>query len=131
MIGLDANILIRHITQDDDSQSARATEIIEQELTEADPGFVSVVALIETLWVLDRRYSMTRQETVAVVERLLQTENLVLEHEPDVFTALIWVKSGRGEFADALVAAVGMRAGCRHTLTFDRKALRLDGFVAA
>ncbi len=128
MIGLNSNILVRYLTQDDPIQSAKATEIIEQRLTEENPGFVSVVAIVETVWVLDRAYDLPTQEIAATVGRMLQTAVLVVENEQDVFTAMIALKLGKGSFADALIAALGARAGCSCTLTFDRKALRLSGF---
>jgi predicted nucleic-acid-binding protein len=128
MIGLDSNILIRYVTQDDAIQSAKATTIIEQQLTEENPGFVSVVAMVETVWVLDRAYGLSTQEIATAVERMLQTAVLVVEDEQEIFTAVIALKGGKGSFADAVIAALGSRAGCSCTLTFDRKALRLSGF---
>lgn len=128
MIGLDSNILIRYVTQDDPIQSAKATEIIEQRLTEENPGFVSVVAMVETVWVLDRAYGLSTQEIATAVERMLQTAVLVVEDEQEIFTAMIALKEGKGSFADAVIAALGSRAGCSCTLTFGRKALRLSGF---
>ena len=128
MIGLDTNILIRYFTQDDPVQSSKANEIIEHRLTEANPGFVSVVATAEVVWVLDRAYGFTSQEIVAVIERMLQIEVLVLESEQEVFAAMLALKQGRGTFADALIAELAARAGCTHTLTFDNKAVRLPGF---
>ena len=67
MIGLDTNILIRYLTQDDPIQSLRATEIIERRLTEENPGFVSIVAMVETVWVLDRAYRLAANEIAAAV----------------------------------------------------------------
>jgi predicted nucleic-acid-binding protein len=128
MIGLDTNILIRYLTQDDPAQSAKATEILEHRLTPNNPGFVSVVAMVETVWVLDRAYGLTNQEAAAAVERLLQVEVLAIESEQEVFTAMVALKQGRGSFADALIAELGVRAGCTRTLTFDQKAVRLPGF---
>jgi predicted nucleic-acid-binding protein len=131
MIGLDTNVLVRYLTQDDPVQSPQATDVIEQRLTEANPGFVSVVAMVETAWVLDRAYRLADKEIAAAIERMLQTDVLVVESEQDVFTAMIALKEGRGAFADALIAALGRSAGCSCTLTFDRRALRLSGFEAA
>jgi predicted nucleic-acid-binding protein len=128
MIGLDTNVLIRYFTQDDPAQSAKATEILERRLTPKNPGFVSIVAMIETVWVLDRAYGLTAQEIATAVERLLQVEVLVIESEQEVFTAMVALKQGRGSFADALIAELGARAGCTCTLTFGQKALRLPGF---
>jgi predicted nucleic-acid-binding protein len=128
MIGLDANILVRYLTQDDREQSPKATELIEHRLTERDPGFISVVAMIEAVWVLDRAYGLDSQEIAGAVERILQVDVLTVENEQEVFTAMITLRQRRGSFADALIAELGSRAGCQHTLTFDQKALRLSGF---
>jgi len=131
MIGLDTNILVRYLTQDDSVQSPKATYVIEQQLTAANPGFVSVVAMVETVWVLDRAYRIAEQDIAACIERMLQVDVLVVESEQDVFTAMVALKEGHGAFADALIAALGRRAGCSCTLTFDQRALRLAGFEAA
>ena len=130
MIGLDTNILVRYLTQDDPDQSPKATELIEHRLTERDPGFISVVAMIETVSVLDRAYGLDSQEIAGAVERILQADVLTVENEQEVFTAMITLRQGRGSFADALIAELGSRAGCQHTLTFDQKTLRLSGFRA-
>jgi predicted nucleic-acid-binding protein len=128
MIGLDTNILVRYLAQDDPVQSAKATEVIERRLGLATRGFVSVVTMAETVWVLDRAYGLTDREIAAAIERMLQVEVLVVENEQEVFAAMVTLKQGRGAFADALIAELGARAGCIHTLTFDKKALRLPGF---
>jgi len=131
MIGLDTNILIRYLTQDDPIQSRKAAEILERRLTDENPGFISVVVMAEIVWVLDRAYGLADSEIVAAIERMLQIDVLLVENEQEVFTAMIMLKEGRGSFADALIAELGSRAGCLHTLTFDEKALRLSGFKVA
>jgi predicted nucleic-acid-binding protein len=128
MIGLDTNVLVRYLAQDDPVQSPRATNLIEHRLTEAEPGFISVVAMVETAWVLERAYGLTAGEISVAIERTLQIDVLVVEHEQEVFTALNALKQGGFSFADALIAALGREAGCSHTATFDRKAARLVGF---
>jgi predicted nucleic-acid-binding protein len=131
MIGLDTNVLVRYITQDDAVQSAIATDIIERKLTETHLGFISTIAITETAWVLERSYGFSAKDIAATIERILQIDVLVVEHEQEVFTALVALKSNRGSFADALIGAIATTAGCSHTVTFDRKALRLGGFAPA
>jgi predicted nucleic-acid-binding protein len=128
MIGLDTNVVLRYLTQDDPVQSPKATELIERGLTQRDPGFVSIVTMVETAWVLERIYGLTAEEIAAAIERMLEVDVLVLQSEQEVFTAMIAVKEGRDSFADALIGALGTRAGCSHTLTFDQQALRLRAF---
>jgi len=128
MIGLDTNVLVRYLAQDDPAQSRTATELIEYRLSEAEPGFVSIVGMAEVAWVLERAYRLADQEIAAAIEGILQSEVLVVENEQEVITAMVALKEGRGSFADALIGALGVKAGCSWTVTFDRRAGRLDGF---
>jgi len=129
VIGLDTNVLVRYLAQDDPTQSPQATALIEQRLSPQDPGFVSIVAMVETAWVLERAYGLPPADLAAAIERMLQADVLVIEAEQQVFTAMMALRQGRGAFADALIAALGSRAGCSYTVTFDRKPLRLPGFA--
>jgi predicted nucleic-acid-binding protein len=74
MIGLDTNILVRYLTQDHPVQSPKATEIIDRRLTPENPGFVSIVAMVETVWVLDRAYGLAAYKIAEAVERMLQAD---------------------------------------------------------
>ena len=89
----------------------------------------SVVTMVETVWVLERAYGLADRDIAAAVERILQIGTFRVESEQDVFTAMTVLRQGRGSFADALIGALGTRAGCSRTLTFDRKASRLPGFA--
>ena|SRR6266851_2914848 len=129
MIGLDANVVVRYLAQDDPRQSPRATELIERRLTEANPGFLSVVAMAETAWVLKRSYGFSDARTAAAIEGLLKADVLVVENEQEVSIAMIALRRGLCSFADALIGALGDKAGCSHTMTFDRKAARLPAFA--
>jgi predicted nucleic-acid-binding protein len=128
MIGLDTNIVVRYLAQDDPVQSPKATEILERQLNEDEPGFVSLVTIAETVWVLNRLYGLSDQEIAHAIERILQADSLVVQNEQEVFSAMIALKSGSGTFADALIASIGTWAGCSSTLTFDRKSTRIKGF---
>jgi predicted nucleic-acid-binding protein len=112
MIGLDTNILIRYLAQDDPLQSPIATDLIEHRLTEEEPGFICVVAMAEVAWVLERAYGLANRDIAAAIEGVLQAEALVVESEQEVFAAMVALKEGRGSFADALIGMLGAKAGC-------------------
>lgn len=130
MIGLDTNILVRFLMVDDPAQSARAARVMET-LSEEEPGFVSVVVLAETVWVLDRFYRQDRATIADVVQELLSSDSLALEHSAAVAWALGATRDQGADFADALIGAIAAEAGCERTLTFDRRAARLPGFTLA
>ncbi|HLW55719.1 MAG TPA: type II toxin-antitoxin system VapC family toxin [Candidatus Angelobacter sp.] len=131
MTGLDTNVLVRYLTQNHPVQSPKANDIIERRLSATNLGFVSVVTMAEVVWVLDRACRLSGVAIAGAIERMLQVEVFVVENEQEVFRAMVALKQGRGAFADALIAELGARAGCAHTLTFDRKAARLPGFKLA
>ena len=125
MTGLDTNVLVRYLAQDDAAQSARATRLIEQELSEREPGFIGLVVLIETCWVLRRLYGATATELRDTVRDLLGTRQLVVEQRAVVARALARLGEGAGDMADALIAEGAAEAGCSRTVTFDRQGGRL------
>jgi predicted nucleic-acid-binding protein len=129
MIGLDTNVLVRYLTQDDPAQSRQATELIGRRLSAENPGFISVVAMVEMAWVLERSYRLAAADIATAIERVLQAAELIVESQQDVFTPMIVLKQGRGSFADALIGALCRRAGCSVTITFEKTALRLSGFA--
>ena len=45
MIGLDTNVLVRYVMQDDPKQALKATALIES-LTDDNPGFITVISVL-------------------------------------------------------------------------------------
>ena len=129
MIGLDTNVLLRYMVGDDPVQSAKAAEIIERQVTQENPGFVSLVSILEIVWVLGSLYECSRGEIADHIEMILAADTLEIQNEQEVYQAVIALRSGTGTFEDALIGALGAWRGCSTTLTFDRSAAkRLNGF---
>ncbi len=132
MIGLDTNVLLRYLAQDDPAQSLRATEIVTRRLTEQEPGFVSLVAILEVAWVLRSLYKRSRQEIADDIEMMLAADTLEVQNEQEVYDAVVALRNGTGTFEDALIGSLGIWRGCSATLTFDENAAqRLQGFSLA
>lgn len=125
MIGLDTNVLVRYFVRDDARQTAVATALIES-LSHTRPAFVSQVALVELVWVLERSYTVARDRIAMVVERTLAAGELTVENSAAAHIALIAFRAG-ADFADALIAAVDAQAGCVDTVTFDKNAAQRAG----
>lgn len=126
MIGLDTNVIIRYIMQDDPQQSAQATRTIEK-LSTDEPGFIPIVATVELAWVLDACYSLSRNQIGDALEALLRTKELVVDRAESVSRATRTFRATKANLADCLIAACADAAGCAHTTTFDRGAARHAG----
>ncbi len=124
MIGLDTNVIVRYLVQDDPVQSTRATRLIERQLTERVPGYIGLVVLVEVCWVLKRLYGATRGELHETVRDLLDARQVVVEQRAVVTAALARWVGETGDFTDALIAACARAGGCRRTVTFDKTAVR-------
>ena len=126
MIGLDTNVLVRYIAQDDSKQSPKATHLIES-LTADAPGYVSIVSVVELVWVLMGCYALTRSEICEVLETLLRTKEIIVANTDTLWKALRLFKEGKADFADCLIEQSANEAGCNHTTTFDRDAAKHCG----
>jgi len=129
MIALDTNVLLRYLVQDDPVQSPKAAEIVERRLTKRDPGFVSLVCILEIVWVLGSLYKRSRGQIAGHIEMILAADTLQVQNEQEVYQGVIALRNGTGSFADALIGGLGAWWGCSATLTFDQNAAkRLSGF---
>lgn len=123
MIAVDTSVLVRYFAQDDPVQAELATRFLEERLTVADPGLITLVAVHETYWTLIRVYNLSIESVKAIIDELLDAPNLVLEHRLAVQNAL----TAPVGFADALIHFVGGSMGASKTVTFDKKFAQLAG----
>lgn len=126
MIGLDTNVIVRYVVQDDPTQATAAARVIDS-LSDEDPGFVSLVAIAELAWVLDASYCFKKENIERVLQMLLESRELIVEKAETVAKALHRFKLGGANFADFLIERSGNAAGCQHTFTFDQKAAKSAG----
>ncbi len=128
MIGLDTNVVVRYLTQDDSRQSPIATRLMEKTLSSDEPGFISLVVLAEIIWVLVSLYSVNRSGVIDIVTGLLTAEQLRVESAELVWSAKRRYEASKADFSDALVAESALAAGCKRSVTLDRTAAASSGF---
>lgn len=124
MIGLDTNVLVRYIAQDDPAQSARATAFVEKDCSPSSPGFIAHVVLVEVVWVCERCYGATRADVAEILRTILSSKQLVVEDAETAWQALRLFESTKADFADALIERTANAAGCERVVTFDKHAAR-------
>lgn len=128
MIGLDSNVLVRYLTQDDPRQSPVAVRTIES-LTADAPGFVSCVVLVEMAWVLESCYAVGSAPLAEILETVLRTDSLRVERADVAWRALRRFRQSGDDFSHALVAESGLAAGCDAVYSFDQEAAKRSGMT--
>jgi predicted nucleic-acid-binding protein len=128
VIGLDTNVIVRYVTQDDPRQSAAATRLFEKTLSAENPGFVSAITLCEICWVLAECYSADRERIRAVLEGLLGSKQIVVEAGEIAWKALRAWQGSAADFSDALIGEIAAAHGAEQVVTFDKAAAKLPRF---
>ena len=129
MIGLDTNVLVRYIMQDDAKQSPKATKIMEALDSVENSGYVTLLAIVELAWVLGISYKLTRTQVAQALDSLIRAKQLKIESAEQVIRALRVFKEGKSDFADCLIERSANSAGCEKTITFDVNASRHAGMT--
>ena len=123
MIGIDTNLLARLFVDDGSAERKLAVAFFEK-LAPHDVVFVSMVVLVELVWLLSGRYQFTRLQTLDALDALLGNAGFRLQDEDLVIAALGHARATNSGIADNLVAALGRKAGCVYTFTFDQNAAK-------
>lgn len=131
MLGVDTNVLVRFLVRDDEAQFEKARRLIRREVAAGRGVLVNQLVLLETEWVLRSRYRLPKHLIIEAISGLLEASDVRFEDEPAIEEALFIWKDTTADFADCLIGAKNRRLGCRATATFDVKAAKLPGFMAA
>ena len=128
MIGLDTNVLIRYIVQDDEKQSRLATAFIEDQCSVDNPAFINEITLCEVVWVLKRAYRYDKAVILNVIKQLLNINELHIASYQAVLLAYEDYEKGKADFSDYLIARINQKSGCYMTVSFDKKACDSQNF---
>ena len=129
MTGLDTNVLIRYIVQDDLAQAKLASLIIESTLSEEQPGYINLIVLCEVVWVLSFAYKFSKNDIIKILKQILITNCFEVEASHLVWNALNNFVAFSSDFSDCLIAELNKEHDIKTTLTFDKKAAKHSGFT--
>lgn len=118
--GLDTNVAVRYLAQDDPAQARKANAVIEATLASGGSCYLSAIVLCEIAWVLRGAYGFDKKTILLTLDRILDTAGFLIEDRDLARQALEEFRSGPGDFSDHLLGVRNREAGCEKTVTFDR-----------
>ena len=128
MIGIDTNILVRYLTQDDEKQAAIINKIIAQYENQAHSMFINNIVICELIWVLERGYKYSKKEIISAVRVILSTTEFAFEQPEILWLSLNDYEKYNADFSDILLSKINKIYDCDYTITFDNKATNLKEF---
>lgn len=123
MKGLDTNVLVRYLVQDEPEQARQAARYIE-----SGASYVNVIVLCELVWVLESAYGFAKSVVAETIEKILATAEFEIEKRELAWRALNDYRASKADFADCLIVRHNSAAGCTETGTFDKGVKMLKGF---
>jgi predicted nucleic-acid-binding protein len=127
MIGLDTNLVLRLLLDDDVHQRRRIDALFAEKDAGPASFFVNDIVLAETVWTLSSAYGQPKSAIAKAVRALLAEPAYAFEDRAVVQQALDSFVSNRAGFADCLIVVKNTVAGNAFTATFDKALRTLPG----
>lgn len=121
-VGIDTNILVRLLVDDDPVQRAAVLRFGDK-LGKEYTGYVTLISLVEIDWALRSQYGFTRQQSIEAIRRVTQIRGVEIQEHHVAVLALKGVEDAGGDFADFVIAHLCLDAGCDSVASLDKKAV--------
>lgn len=129
MIGIDTNILVRYLTNDDLEQSNQVTALFTEYSSHESSIFINNIVLCELVWVLEKGYKYTTSQIAGALKLILQTPEFAFDNHQLLTQSVIeYERVGTADLSDIIISLVNNNAGCNTTYSFDKKAVKLNYF---
>ena len=128
MKALDTNVLIRFLVRDDEQQSQAVYRKFKQTEADNEVLFIPALVVLETVWVLEYVYEVTRQEILDALDQLLLMPILEFEAQSAIRSFGASARENKADLSDLLIAHSSRFAGCECVITFDKTASNLELF---
>jgi len=114
----DTNVLIRHLTEDDEAQTKVARSELEKAQRRSDPIWLSLIVMVETSSVLGR-YGLNKTQTLTVLNTVCQDTRFQIEGG-SLLVEAIKRSNKKGDLPEHIAALAAKATGIKKTQTFDK-----------
>ncbi len=128
MKAIDTNILIRFLTGDDEVQAKKVYLLFKNAESEKKEFFVPLLVILETIWVLESVYEISRHDILDAIRDVLLMPILKFEHQSALQQLVCSAQGNKYDLSDLLIAHSANISGCDSVLTFDKKVSKFELF---
>lgn len=128
MKGIDTNILVRFLVGDDHDQAQVVYNLFKKVELNKNELFVSLLVVLELLWVLESAYKIERNNIINSLSDLTLMPILKFENLEAIQKFIIAAKNSKYDLSDLLIAHASSSSGCETVFTFDKKASKYSLF---
>ena len=125
---VDTNVLLRHLLQDHDDYSHRASRIVDEISNGEVSAHISETVVFETIFTLTKTYGVPRELSSQLVRDLLGLDLLIVPNKASLsMTLRLWEDESSLSFADCYHLVLTKSLGLTEIYSFDKKMGRYPG----
>jgi predicted nucleic-acid-binding protein len=128
MKALDTNVLVRFLVRDDEQQADAVYRRFKKAEADKEVLFVPLLVILETVWILESVYKVSRREIADSIGELLLMPILQFEAPAVLQGFMTSARETTVDLPDLLIAHSARRAGCKSVVTFDKGASKSEFF---
>jgi len=121
VIAVAADVLLAYLIEGDSDRAKRAASLIEGEIDEGRPIYISALALTRVASELSETYGRSPSEVHRVIRAILTCSQLRVEARDSAFNAVVAYGEHSGTYPDMLAFFAAFEAGCSHVFSFDER----------
>ncbi len=129
MIGLDTNVLVRYLVEDDEGQHKKAVTLIDSYAGKKSSIFINNIVICELIWVLERAYHYQKTQLIPLLKDILATVEFSFEDHKILWMSMLEYETVGADFSDILISNLNITKSCTNSFTFDKKASNLQSFT--
>lgn len=126
MIGIDTNILIHYLTQDDIDRAQVAEHILNNYATSPNSLFINNIVFCKLTSTLEQEYKYDKEEICRLIKQMLSTKEFAFENQKLLWQALNQYTQNKIDFSTALITEINKEFNCSKSLTMDSPLVDLD-----
>ncbi len=126
---IDANIILRFLTNDEPSQAADCAELLQKVELNIEEVYIPDLVIADIVWTLEKYYQVDKGEIQELMGRILALRGLKSSSKNTVYRALEIYVDHNIDWTDAFISAQMLSAGQEEIYSYDRDFDRVEGLT--
>lgn len=126
---IDANVILRYLTNDVPDQAKQAEELLKRVEAGTEDVFLPDIILADIIWILDGYYKQTREDIREWITTILSLQGLTFSDKDMALNALDIYVDNKIDWSDAFTASQMLQRGITEIYSFDKHFNRIEGIA--
>ena len=129
MRSIDANVILRYLTNDVPEQAKQAEELLNRVEVGNEDVFLPDIIMADIIWILEKYYKQTREDIREWITAILSLQGLTFSDKEMALNSLDIYVAKKIDWSDASAAIQMVQRDITEIYSFDKHFDRIDGII--